>query len=98
MTRMCVYLALVPLALLAACGGRLSVPTTVTQTMSVPVAVACLKPGQRPRQPTRLVADSPVPPPTLTEMVGRLRAKLKEWQDSYGPTADELLQNCERIK
>lgn len=98
MTRTNVYLAILAASLLAACGGRVAVPTTITQTVPVAVAVPCLKPGQRPIKPTRLTQDLPVPPDTLTEMVGRLRAKLKEWQDSYGPTADELLQVCERIK
>lgn len=98
MNRMLVSLALAAPLFLAACGGRVAVPTTITQTQPVAVAVPCLKPGERPIQPKRLVTDSPVPPPTLTEMVGRLRAKLKEWQDSYGPAADDLLQICERIK
>lgn len=98
MNRMLISLGLAGSLFLTACGGRVAVPTTITQTAPVAVAVPCLKPGQRPSQPTRLVTDLPVPPDTLTEMVGRLRAKLKEWQDSYGPSADDLLQICERIK
>lgn len=73
------------------------VVTTVTQLVDRPVKVPCLQPHQKPIQPKRLVEDNPAPPPTLTEMVGRLRAKLKEWQDGYGPTTDELLTICSTL-
>lgn len=88
------------LALVVVCGCTRpeAVPTTLSQAVPAPVIQPCLKPGQRPRPPSRLVEDQPAPPATLTEMVGRLRAKLKEWQDSYGPTADELLTACEKVK
>ena len=90
-------LTILGLVLVAACTRPEAVSTTLTEVRYVPVQVPCLKPGQRPTQPTRLVEDMPVPPVTLTEMVGRLRAKLKEWQDSYGPTSNDLLQICEKV-
>jgi hypothetical protein len=97
MTRMCVCMALASIALLGACTGRDRIPpATVVQTVDRPVAVPCLKPGSRPAQPKKLTEDLPVAPNTLTEMVGRLRAKLTEWAD-YGQTADSLLRVCETI-
>jgi hypothetical protein len=95
MTRPYVLLGLL---VTAACTRSVTVPTTLSQTVPVAVIQPCLKPGQKPRQPRRLVEDQPVAPATLTEMVGRLRAKLKEWQDDYGPSADELLTVCEKVK
>ena len=97
MTRMRNHMALVAAMILAACGGRDRIPPpTVVQTVDRPVAVSCLKPGQRPVRPKRLVEDQPVPPSTLTEMVGRFRAKLNEWQE-YGQTADDLMKVCETL-
>jgi hypothetical protein len=87
-----------PLALLlvAAC-GHVSVPTVLTEKHDVAVATACVKPDQRPTQPTRLHEDLFTPPVSLTEKVGRLRAKLKEWQDIYGPTADGIIKACQQV-
>jgi len=71
-------------------------PVVLTETREVPVAVACLKPGQKPKRPTKLSEDQSAPF-LLTEVVGRLRAKLKQWAN-YGQTADELLSACSKLK
>lgn len=88
---------LLGLLLVAACTRTEAVPTTITQTVDRPVKVACLKPGQRPKKPASLRQDTGVAPATLTEMVGRLRAKIRQWS-AYGEKADDLLSICERIQ
>lgn len=102
MTRTISFLGLVGLALLASSCAVLKKPEPVIKTeyinVSVPVAVACLKDGQVPTQPKRLTEDNPAAPTTLTEIIGRLRAKLLEWQDGYGPTVDELLTICSKVR
>lgn len=95
MRRLWIYMGLV---LTASCTRPEVVPTTLSQTVPVAVIQPCLKPGQKPTQPSRLVEDLPVAPGTLTEMVARFRAKLKQWQDDYGPTTNELLTLCEKVK
>jgi hypothetical protein len=101
MTRPNVMLGLIGVALLTSSCALFRKPEpiirTVYQTVEVPVAVPCLKPEQVPAIPKRLVDSTPMPG-TLTEMVGWLRAKLKEWQDDYGPTSQDLLTVCSRLK
>lgn len=70
-------------------------PVVITEIREVPVAVACLKPGQKPQRPSLLKEDQAAPF-TLTEVVGRLRAKLRQWSN-YGQTADELLTLCGKV-
>jgi hypothetical protein len=93
MKRWYVTLALVGVC---ACARPEAVPTTLSQNVPTAVAVSCLKPGQRPVRPAKLVEDLPVAPETLTEMVGRFRAKLREWS-GYGETADSLMKACETV-
>lgn len=93
-------LALVPVALLASSCALFRKPEpvvkTVYQSVNVPVAVPCLKPDQVPKQPRRVSEATPMPG-TLTEMVGWLSATLKEWQDDYGPTSQDLLTACSKV-
>ncbi len=101
MIRTIYLLGLAPIALLTSSCAlfRKPEPVLVTKYVNVPtpVAVSCLKPDQKPTQPKRLVDDNPYPPASLTRIVGHLRAKLKEWQDDYGPTADDLLTICSKV-
>jgi hypothetical protein len=95
-----IHLTLVPVALLASSCALLRTPDpvvqTVTQTVDKPVKVACLEPGQKPTKPKRITEAQPVPPETLTEMVGQLRAKITELF-AYADTADELLTICSEL-
>ncbi len=100
MIRPYVLLGLAPIALLASSCALFLKPEpvvkTVYQPVNVPVAVPCLRPDQLPKQPRRVSEATPMPD-TLTEMVGWLRATLKEWQDDYGPTTQDLLQVCLKL-
>lgn len=92
-----IAIAALATASLAACLRPEPIVLTKVVLRDVPVMVPCLKPGQKPSQPKRLTEDDPVAPDNLTQIIARLRAKLIEWQDGYGPSADELLVLCEKV-
>lgn len=94
------FLGLAGIALLASSCTLFKKPEPVIKTeyvnVSVPVKVPCLKPAQVPVPPKR-VSEATTVPGTLTEMVGWLRATLKQWQDDYGPTSQDLFKVCSAL-
>ncbi len=72
-----------------------------TETVEIPIdrPIPCLTEqeaaelkAQRPLN----IADEPEPT-TLTGIVGSLRAKIKEWEEAYYPTVEDVVRVCSTL-
>lgn len=82
--------------LLAGCAGFPQVDggvTTVTNTVALPVGVACLTPEAIPALPRRARVD---PVRATTDQLAAAAAADLEAYEAYAVTADRLLQQCYR--